>query len=66
MKILPPTVTVRQRRRPGRPPVDDRDESVQVCVTLPAKKYDELDERARSEGASVPAIIRRDLGIKSE
>jgi hypothetical protein len=45
----------------GRPPLDPDDQSVEVCVTLPSRKYDEIYERARRERVSVPEIIRRDL-----
>jgi hypothetical protein len=49
------------KRQPGRPPLEEHDESVKVCVTLPSKKYDDLYERARKERTSVPEIIRRKL-----
>jgi hypothetical protein len=48
-------------KRPGRPPLDEHDQSVQVCVTLSAKKYDDLYQKARQERTSVPEIIRRNL-----
>lgn len=46
-------------RPPGRPPVDEHDTSVQVGVTLPSRKYDELCEQARKQGTSVPEVVRR-------
>ena len=48
-------------RPPGRPPLDDRDASVRVGVSLPAKQYDGYARRALREDVSVPEIIRRDL-----
>jgi len=49
------------KRTPGRPPLDADDPSEQVCVSLPGKQYDALDERARRDRVTVPEIIRRDL-----
>jgi hypothetical protein len=48
-------------RRRGRPPVNDGDPSVSVCVTMPSKQYDAYTKRAEYEDVSVPEIIRRDL-----
>jgi hypothetical protein len=48
-------------KRSGRPRVDDDDDSVQVCVTLPARQYDYLCEQAQKDRASVPEVIRRQL-----
>ena len=45
----------------GHPPLVDDDDSEQVCLTLPAKQYDEYAKRAIKEDVSVPEIIRRDL-----
>lgn len=50
-----------QPRRPGRPPLDDDDPSVQVCVSLPGARYDELYDRAQRDRVSVPEVIRRQL-----
>ena len=47
--------------RPGRPRIDPTDASVECCVTLPAKTYDELDARARRERVSIPELVRRAL-----
>jgi hypothetical protein len=49
-------------RRPGRPPVDVRDTSVHVCVTLPSRQFDVYCEKARQQGVSVPEVIRQQLG----
>jgi hypothetical protein len=49
------------KSKPGRPRVDRNDRTVQVCVSLPARQYDEIDQRARREGVSLPERIRRDL-----
>lgn len=48
-------------RPPGRPPLDDDDESVPVHLTLTASDYDEAYQRAQQAGVSVPEIIRRDV-----
>lgn len=66
MKMSRPRVVVRQRRRPGRPPVEEGDSSVYVGVTLPSKHYDDLCKRAQREEVSVPEIIRRDLLDKKD
>lgn len=48
-------------KRPGRPPLDANDESVQVGVSLPAKRFDELCDIARRQDVSIPEVIRRIL-----
>jgi len=48
-------------KRTGRPRVDEDDESVQVCVTLPSRQYDSLYQAASRTGSSVPEVIRRRL-----
>jgi len=49
------------KRTPGRPPLDDDDESVDVHVRMPSKQYDETYRRARGSRMTVPERIRRDL-----
>jgi len=49
------------QRKPGRPPLDPNDPSVEVCVALPAKRYDDLYTRARLERVSIQELIRRSL-----
>jgi hypothetical protein len=51
-------------RPPGRPRVDDDDDSVHVGITLPERQYDKYAKLANAEGTSVPAIIRRELEKK--
>lgn len=46
---------------PGRPPLDDEDESVPVCVTLPLRLFDSTCQRAREDRVSLPERIRRDI-----
>jgi hypothetical protein len=48
-------------RRPGRPPLDEADPSVEMCLTIPSKRYDDLYARARAERVTVPEVIRRVL-----
>jgi hypothetical protein len=48
-------------RRPGRPPLDDTDESVHVSLTLTAKQFDRFCQDARREEISVAEAIRREL-----
>lgn len=54
-------------KKPGRPPLDDQSESVQVCVTLPAKKYDDLYQQAKQQRLKgVPELIRLRLDQNSQ
>jgi len=48
-------------RAPGRPRLDERETSVQVCVSLPARQYDDLYKAATTARLSVPEVIRRRL-----
>jgi hypothetical protein len=50
-----------EKRPRGRPRLDRTDCSVQVCVTLPARRYDVLSRTAQREQISLPALIRREL-----
>lgn len=50
--------------KPGRPPLDQNDTSVPVCVTLPSKQYDHFYKQAQREDVSIPEIIRRTLQEK--
>lgn len=45
----------------GRPRVDPDDDSVQVCVTLPASRYDQVYRDAQRAEISIPEAIRRQL-----
>jgi hypothetical protein len=53
-----------KRTHPGRPPLDDADPSVPVCVTMPSKQFAKYCKRAAREDVSVPEIIRRELEKK--
>lgn len=55
-----------KRTHPGRPPVDDDDESVEVGVTFPLRQYDGYARRALRADVSIPEIIRRDLKEKRQ
>ena len=48
-------------RRTGRPPLDPRDPSKKLTISLPSKQLDDYCKRAIREGVSVPEIVRRDL-----
>jgi hypothetical protein len=47
--------------RPGRPALDENDRSAQICVSVTARKYDQVYQRAQRERISVPEVIRRAL-----
>jgi hypothetical protein len=49
------------RQGPGRPPLDDDDDSVPVHVKMTTQQYDDVYRRAQAERVSVPEIIRRSL-----
>lgn len=50
------------KRTPGRPPLDDEDDSTGVYVRMPTRQYDQLYERVQRERlSSVPELIRREL-----
>ena len=46
-------------RKPGRPALDPKDASVQICVSVPGRQYDQLYRDAREERTSVPELVRR-------
>jgi hypothetical protein len=48
-------------KRTGRPPLDATDPTVEMCLSLPSKRYDELYRQARAERVSVPELVRRTL-----
>jgi hypothetical protein len=52
------------KRSPGRPPLDERDPSARVTISLPSKQLDGYCKRAQRDDVSVPEIIRRDLQEK--
>jgi hypothetical protein len=47
--------------KPGHPPLDEDDESVQVCVKMPSKQFDDTDRRATEARVSMPEQIRQDM-----
>jgi hypothetical protein len=53
-----------QHRRPGRPPLDDVDPSVQCSLRLPAKQYDALYRAASRDRVTVPEYIRTTLSAR--
>jgi hypothetical protein len=48
-------------RKPGRPPLNEDNPSVSVCVKLPSHQYDDIYEKAQRARISVPEVIRRRL-----
>jgi hypothetical protein len=48
-------------KRPGRPPLDPNDPTVNTHVRLPSKLYDEAYARAQKDRVTVPEAIRRAL-----
>lgn len=50
-----------KRTHPGRPPLDDADASVPVCVKMTTAQYDETYVRAQRARVSVPEQVRRDV-----
>jgi hypothetical protein len=53
-----------KRTKQGRPPLDDKDPSEHICLSVPGKQFDELDARARRERVTIQEIIRRDIDGK--
>jgi len=51
-------------KRPGRRPLDPRDPSVQICVSVPSKRYDQLYQTAAGARMTVPELIRQSLASK--
>jgi hypothetical protein len=48
-------------KRPGRKPLDPRDPSVKVTISLPTKQFDHYCAAARRQDLSLPEVIRRAL-----
>ncbi len=48
-------------RRPGRPRLDEDDDTVRVKVSVPGYQYDYLYAAARRSEVSIPEVIRRHL-----
>lgn len=62
MKMAPPTVTVDERRRRGRPPVSTTDTPpADVHLVLPAEDYDHAYRLATKGRCSVQRVIRHAL-----
>jgi hypothetical protein len=49
--------------RRGRPRLDPTDPTVEMCLALPAKRYDDLYARAQAARVSVPEFVRRIISI---
>lgn len=47
--------------KPGRPRIDPSDTSVQVCLTMSARSFDQACADARRADVSVPEVLRRQL-----
>lgn len=50
-----------KRTRPGRPPLDDGDPSVDVHLRMPSKQYDDTFKRAGKSRVTMPEQIRQDM-----
>lgn len=50
-----------KRTHPGRPPLDDEEASVPVCVKMTTTQYDHTYLRAQRARVSIPEQIRRDI-----
>jgi 5-methylcytosine-specific restriction endonuclease McrA len=54
-----------ERRKPGRPTIDPMGiPGKSVCLRLPAGDYDQAYRKARTEGISVPELLRTALEIE--
>ncbi len=49
------------KKTPGRPPLDEDDDSVSVHLKMTAAQYDDTYARAAAARVSVQEIIRRDV-----
>jgi hypothetical protein len=47
-------------RPPGRPRLDENDESVPVSTRMPSRQYNDLYDRAQSARVSLAEQLRRD------
>jgi hypothetical protein len=52
-------------KKSGRPRLDEHDDSVAICVRVPAHEYDALYQRSQRDRCSVPEVIRRDVAAAS-
>jgi hypothetical protein len=60
MKMLPPQVTVVvERRRRGRPPLDDKNPSAAVDLRVAPDDYDAVYRIAQRDRVTVNDVIRR-------
>jgi hypothetical protein len=57
---------MKSTRPPGRPPLDDDDESVPVSTRMPTRQYNDLYERAQAARVSVAEQLRRDAAAASK
>jgi hypothetical protein len=53
-------------RPPGRPPLDDDDESVSVSTRMPSRQFNDLYERAQGARVSVAEQLRRDAAAAAK
>jgi hypothetical protein len=57
---------MKSTRPPGRPRVDEDDETVQTGTRLPARQYDEMCERAKAARVTVAEQLRRDVAAAAK
>ena len=53
-------------RPPGRPPLDDDDDSVPVSTRMPSRQYDDLTQRAKDARVTVAEQVRRDVAAAAK
>lgn len=53
------TDQVPPRRRPGRPPIDPTDRSIDLHISLPSKLHARVQQLAERHGVSVSELFRR-------
>lgn len=54
------------KKTPGRPTLDDDDETVPASTKMPARQYDALFQRAQAARITVSEQIRRDVAAASQ
>jgi hypothetical protein len=53
-------------KKPGRPPLDADDASVQVSCKIPGKDFDALCQRAQDNKVSLAALVRQMIQVRMQ